>query len=146
MSGRRKTGGYEKVYSSFRSSPEVSKTKDAKIAVQSFITPPPTVLSLFGGELPGGPRGSISRGGGCTDLTHITSPDPSPSQIFSSAGFVIWLSVAAGVAGAAAIGATLALATGHSVWRGVSRHVGIAIAAATCIHFVGVVLGAVVQL
>jgi len=65
---------------------------------------------------------------------------------FSSAGFVIWLSVAAGVAGAAAIGATLALATGHSVWRGVSRHVGIAIAAAICIHFVGVVLGAVVQL
>ena len=65
---------------------------------------------------------------------------------FSSAGFVIWLSVAAGVAGAAAIGSTLALATGHSVWRGVRRHVGIAIAAATCIHFVGLALGAVVQL
>jgi len=65
---------------------------------------------------------------------------------FFSANFVIWLSVAAGVTGAAAIGVTLAMATGHSIWRGVCRHVGIAIAAATCIHFVGLVLGSVVEL
>ena len=66
--------------------------------------------------------------------------------VLSSASAVIWLSVAAGVAGAAAIGATLALATGHSVFRGVLRHVGIAGIAAITIHFVGVGLGSFVQL
>ncbi|MBM36451.1 MAG: VIT1/CCC1 transporter family protein [Actinomycetota bacterium] len=65
---------------------------------------------------------------------------------FFSADFVIWLSVAAGVIGAAVIGSTLAIATGHSVVRGISRHVGIAVCAAICIHFVGLALGAVVQL
>ena len=66
--------------------------------------------------------------------------------IGASVPLIPWLSVAAGVIGAAAIGVTLAIATGHSIWRGVSRHVGIAIAAATCIHFVGLVLGSVVEL
>ena len=65
---------------------------------------------------------------------------------FFSTDFVIWLSVAAGVTGAAVIGSTLAIATGHSVVRGISRHVGIAVAAAIGIHFVGLALGAVVQL
>ncbi|HJM22002.1 MAG TPA: VIT1/CCC1 transporter family protein, partial [Acidimicrobiales bacterium] len=66
--------------------------------------------------------------------------------VLSSASAVIWLSVAAGVAGAAAIGATLALVTGHSVFRGILRHVGIAAVAAITIHFVGVGLGSFVQL
>ncbi|MDG2022871.1 MAG: VIT1/CCC1 transporter family protein [Actinomycetota bacterium] len=64
---------------------------------------------------------------------------------FSSAGGVIWVSVAAGVTGAATIGATLAVATGRSISRGVLRHVGIASTAAMTIHFVGVWLGSVVQ-
>lgn len=63
----------------------------------------------------------------------------------SSAGGVIWVSVAAGVTGAATIGATLAVATGRSIFRGVLRHVGIASTAAMTIHFVGVWLGSVVQ-
>jgi VIT1/CCC1 family predicted Fe2+/Mn2+ transporter len=65
---------------------------------------------------------------------------------FSSAAGVIWVSVAAGVTGAATIGATLAVATGRSIFRGVLRHVGIASTAAMTIHFVGVGLGSLVQL
>ncbi|MDP6901976.1 MAG: VIT1/CCC1 transporter family protein [Acidimicrobiales bacterium] len=64
----------------------------------------------------------------------------------SSSSTVIWFSVAAAVIGAAAIGSSLALATGHSVLRGVARHVGIAVAAAAAIHFVGVALGSAVDL
>ncbi|MFL2987408.1 MAG: VIT1/CCC1 transporter family protein [Candidatus Poriferisodalaceae bacterium] len=64
----------------------------------------------------------------------------------SSSSNVIWFSVAAAVIGAAAIGSSLALATGHSVIRGVVRHVGIAVAAAVAIHFVGVGLGSAVDL
>ncbi len=64
----------------------------------------------------------------------------------SSSSTVIWFSVAAAVAGAAAIGSSLAIATGHSVVRGVARHVGIAVAAAIAIHFVGVALGVMVDL
>tara|TARA_B100001173_G_scaffold63215_1_gene53313 strand:- start:40 stop:687 length:648 start_codon:yes stop_codon:yes gene_type:complete len=64
----------------------------------------------------------------------------------SSSSGAVWFSVGAAVAGAAFIGASLALATGHSVLRGVARHVGIAIAAALAIYFVGGVLGAVVEL
>ena len=65
---------------------------------------------------------------------------------FSSSTAIVWLSVAAGVAGAAGIGATLALATANSVFRGVMRHVGIAVTAALTIHFVGVAIGSVVQM
>ena len=68
-----------------------------------------------------------------------------PWFVSSSSG-AVWLSVGAAVAGAAFIGASLALATGHSVLRGVARHVGIAIAAALAIYFVGGALGAVADL
>ena len=64
----------------------------------------------------------------------------------SSSSGAVWFSVGAAVAGAAFIGASLALATGHSVLRGVARHVGIAIAAALAIYFVGGALGAVADL
>jgi VIT1/CCC1 family predicted Fe2+/Mn2+ transporter len=64
----------------------------------------------------------------------------------SSSPNVIWASVVAALIGAAAIGSSLALATGHSVFRGVVRHVGIAVAAAVAIHFVGVGLGSAVDL
>jgi len=64
----------------------------------------------------------------------------------SSSPNVIWFSVAAAVIGAGAIGSSLAVATGHSVLRGVTRHVGIAVAAAVAIHFVGVALGSAVDL
>ena len=64
----------------------------------------------------------------------------------SSSSVMVWFSVAAAVVGAAVIGVTLALATGHSVLRGVIRHVGIAIAAAAAIYFVGGALGGVLDL
>lgn len=64
----------------------------------------------------------------------------------SSSSVVVWFSVGAAVAGAALIGTTLAVATGHSVLRGVVRHVGIAIAAALAIYFVGGALGGVLEL
>lgn len=64
----------------------------------------------------------------------------------SSSSVVVWFSVGAAVAGAAVIGTTLAVATGHSVLRGVVRHVGIAIAAALAIYFVGGALGGVLEL
>ena len=64
----------------------------------------------------------------------------------SSSSVVVWFSVGAAVAGAAVIGTTLAVATGHSVLRGVVRHVGIAIAAALAIYFVGGALGGALEL
>ncbi len=64
----------------------------------------------------------------------------------SSSPGVIWVSVGAAAVGAAAIGGSLALATGHSVPRGILRHVGIAIAAAVAIYFVGAFVGGMVEL
>jgi len=64
----------------------------------------------------------------------------------SSSSVMVWFSVVAAIVGAAFIGVTLALATGHSVLRGVVRHVGIAIAAAAAIYLVGGALGGVLEL
>ncbi len=65
---------------------------------------------------------------------------------FSSASSTVWWSIGIGMLGAATIGFGLAVATGHSIVRGVLRHVGIAVFAAAAIHLVGMIIGSVVEL
>ncbi|MFT7645987.1 MAG: VIT1/CCC1 family predicted Fe2+/Mn2+ transporter [Candidatus Poriferisodalaceae bacterium] len=61
--------------------------------------------------------------------------------LFSEGGAATWASVVLGVLGAAGIGLGLAVLTGRSIMRNVSRHVVIAVSAAVVTYFIGGLVG-----
>lgn len=66
--------------------------------------------------------------------------------LFGSGDAATWASVIVGVFGAATIGAALAVSTDRPITPNITRHVGIAVAAAAVTWFIGNALGAAVEL